>query len=119
MTGKTTNIILGAESDIVSENDTRLRILYLYHLLLSQSDEDHPLITKQITNKMKELHGIHMHRTTVLSDIALLKDAGFKIMAERKQAWNYYLADRTFSRPELKLLIDAVQSSKFITEKRE
>lgn len=99
-------------------HDTRLRILYLYQLLLTQSDEDHPLTTKQITDKMEELHGIHMHRTTVPSDIALLKAAGFEIMAERKQAWNYYLSDRTFSLPELKLLIDAVQSSKFITEKK-
>jgi len=100
------------------ENDTRLRILYLYQLLLSQSDEDHPLTTNQITAKMEELHAIHMHRTTVSSDIALLKAAGFEIIAERKQSWNYYLADRTFSLPELKLLIDAVQSSKFITEKK-
>lgn len=100
------------------ENDTRLRILYLYQLLLSQSDEDHPLTTNQITEKMEELHAIHMHRTTVSSDIALLKAAGFEIMAERKRAWNYYLSDRTFSLPELKLLIDAVQSSKFITEKK-
>lgn len=100
------------------ENDTRLRILYLYQLLLTQSDENHPLTTKQITDKMEELHGIHMHRTTVPSDIALLKAAGFEIMAERRQAWNYYLSDRTFSLPELKLLIDAVQSSKFITEKK-
>lgn len=100
------------------ESDTRLRILYLYQLLLSQSDEDHPLTTNQITAKMEELHAIHMHRTTVSSDIALLKAAGFEIMAERKQSWNYYLADRTFSLPELKLLIDAVQSSKFITEKK-
>ena len=102
----------------VEQSDTRLRILYLYQLLLSQSDEDHPLTTKQITDKMQELHGIHMHRTTVPSDMELLKAAGFEIMAERKQAWNYYLADRTFSLPEIKLLIDAVQSSKFITEKK-
>lgn len=59
-----------------------------------------------------------MHRTTVSSDIALLKAAGFEIIGERKRAWEYHLADRTFSIPELKLLIDAVQSSKFITEKK-
>lgn len=110
--------ILETTSGSVPENDTRLRILYLYQLLLSQSDEDHPLTTNQITSKMEELHAIHMHRTTVSSDIALLKAAGFEIIAERKHSWNYYLADRTFSLPELKLLIDAVQSSKFITEKK-
>ena len=102
----------------VEQNDTRLRILYLYQLLLSQSDEEHPLSTKQITDKMEELHSIHMHRTTVSSDIALLKAAGFEIIGERKRAWEYYLADRAFSIPELKLLIDAVQSSKYITEKK-
>lgn len=106
------------ETSSPDRNDTRLRILYLYQLLLSQSDEDHPLSTKQITDKMEELHSIHMHRTTVSSDIALLKAAGFEIIGERKRAWEYYLADRAFSIPELKLLIDAVQSSKFITEKK-
>ncbi len=100
------------------ENDNRLRILYLYQLLLSQTDEDHPLTTKKIMDKMDELHHIHMHRTTVPSDIALLKAAGFEIIGERKRAWQYYLADRTFSVPELKILIDAVLSSKFITEKK-
>lgn len=100
------------------ENDIRLRILYLYQMLLTSSDEDHPLTTTQIMDAMEKEHGIHMHRTTVPSDIALLKAAGFEIMSERKQAWNYYLSDRTFSLPELKILIDAVSSSKFITEKK-
>ncbi len=59
-----------------------------------------------------------MHRTTVPKDIDLLRAAGFEIIGERKRAWEYYLADRKFSVPELKLLIDAVQSSKFITEKK-
>ena len=67
---------------------------------------------------MEELHNIHVHRTTVPKDIALLKAAGFEIIAERKRAWEYHLAERTFSIPELKLLIDAVLSSKFITEKK-
>ncbi len=100
------------------ENDMRLRILYLYQLLLTQTDETHRLSTRQIMIKMEELHHIHMHRTTVPSDIALLQAAGFDIVAVRRKAWEYYLADRTFSVPELKILIDAVQSSKFITQKK-
>jgi len=115
---ETISMQIESKDNLAEQNDTRLRILYLYQLLLSQTDEDHPLTTNQITAKMEELHAIHMHRTTVSSDIALLKAAGFEIMAERKRAWNYYLSDRTFSLPELKLLIDAVQSSKFITEKK-
>lgn len=101
-----------------SDKDMRLRILYLYQMLLQHTDEDHPMTTQQIMERMEQEHGMTIHRTTVPSDISLLKAAGFEIMAERKQAWNYYLADRTFSVPELKLLIDAVESSKFITEKK-
>ena len=100
------------------DNDTRLRILYLYQMLLAQTDEDHTLSTKQITDRMMEQHNILVHRTTVPKDIDLLRAAGFEIIGERKRAWEYYLADRKFSVPELKLLIDAVQSSKFITEKK-
>lgn len=113
-----TETVITADLITTEDNDTRLRILYLYQMMLTHSDEDHPLSTKQITDKMKELHNIYMHRTTVPKDIALLKAAGFEIIGERKRAWEYYLADRTFSIPELKLLIDAVQSSKFITEKK-
>ena len=101
-----------------TKDDIRLRILYLYQLLLTQTDEEHPLSSKQIMDKMKEMHNISMHRTTVPSDIALLRAAGLDIVGQRRRAWEYYLADRTFSIPELKLLIDAVQSSKFITEKK-
>ena len=102
----------------VEDNDTRFRILYLYQMLLTQTDEDHTLSTKQITDRMMEQHNILVHRTTVPKDIDLLRAAGFEIIGERKRAWEYYLADRKFSVPELKLLIDAVQSSKFITEKK-
>ena len=95
-----------------------LRILYLYQLLLTESDQDHMLSTTQIRQKMQDYHGIYMHRTTVPNDIAMLKTAGVEIMSVRTRWWNYYMEDRTFSVPELKLLIDAVQSSKFITEKK-
>ena len=95
----------------VEDNDTRLRILYLYQMLLTQTDEDHTLSTKQITDRMMEQHNILVHRTTVPKDIDLLRAAGFEIIGERKRAWEYYLADRKFSVPELKLLIDAVQAT--------
>lgn len=98
--------------------DTRLRIFYLYQMLLTQSDEEQPLSTKQITDRMMEQHHILVHRTTVPKDIELLRAAGVDIVGERRRAWEYHLADRKFSVPELKILIDAVQSSRFITEKK-
>ena len=100
------------------EINNHLRILYLYQLLLTESDQEHMLSTTQIREKMQEYHGIYMHRTTVPYDISMLREAGIEIMSVRTKWWNYYLEDRAFSVPELKLLIDAVQSSKFITEKK-
>lgn len=115
-----TNTIIDIEvkKNRVSDEDIRLRILYLYQLLLKHSDEEYPLSTKQITEKMKEYYNIHMYRTTVPKDIELLRAAGFDIVGVRRRAGEYHLADRQFSLPELKLLIDVVQSSKFITEKK-
>ncbi|MDO4648175.1 MAG: DUF4886 domain-containing protein [Eubacteriales bacterium] len=60
---KAENSKLTVIEQTIDEHDTRLRILYLYQLLLSQTDENHPLTTKQIMDKMDELHHIHMHRT--------------------------------------------------------
>lgn len=100
------------------ESDAKLRLLYLYQLLLKKTDDEHTLSTKEIQDYMKAEHGIYMHRTTVPMDIALLKNAGIEIMSVRRRAWHYYLGDRRFSLPELKILVDAVQSSRFITEKK-
>lgn len=104
--------------DKTDENDGRLRLLYLYQLLLQQTDEEHPLTTNEIRAIMEEKHKIYMHRTTVPRDMELLKAAGVEIMKKRGRAWSYYLEDRTFSVAELKILIDAVLSSRFITEKQ-
>lgn len=102
----------------LTDSNTRLRILYLYQLLLNETDEDHPLSTEQIRAKMQDMHGIYMHRTTLPSDIELLRSAGIAIEQVRTKSWNYYIDDRSFFLPEIKILIDAVQSSRFITEKK-
>ena len=105
-------------SSEISENDPRLRILYMYRILQKYTDLDHPMTTNEIRRKMTEEHGITMHRTTVSSDIELLRAAGFEIFCKRSRANKYYLEGRKFELPELKVLIDAVESSKFITEKK-
>ena len=98
------------------DRDVRLRMWYLYDMLYKKTDEEHALTTPQIVRLMQEDYGIYVHRTTVPYDIALLEAAGVKIGRVRRQAWHFYLAERRFSVPELRLLIDAVASSKFITE---
>ena len=99
-------------------DDSRLRVLYLLQMLQQHTDESHALSTGQIMERMKAEHGITMHRTTLPKDIEVLRAAGIEVMSERKRTMYYYLSDRPLSLPELRLLIDAVLSSKFITEKK-
>ncbi len=99
-------------------NDIRLRVLYMYQLLQKHTDAEHQLTTNQIRSIMEKEHGITMHRTTVPGDIEILKAAGFDVHARRSRQNKYYLENSSFELPELKILIDAVESSKFITEKK-
>ena len=110
---------MGEEKAVLLDSgDSRLRILYLYQMLQRYTDENHMLSTRQIMTLMEKDHGITMHRTTLPKDIEILRAAGIEVMSERKRALFYYLADRSFSIPEIRILIDAVQSSKFITDSK-
>ena len=107
-----------SRNQLFDSDDSRLRVLFLLQLLQQHTDESHALSTGQIMERMRVEHGITMHRTTLPKDIEVLRSAGFEVMSERKRTMYYYLSDRPLSLPELRLLIDAVLSSKFITEKK-
>ena len=102
----------------IPENDARLRLFYLYRILEQYTDEDHPLTTNQLRRLMEEKHDIPMHRTTMYNDIELLQKAGVFIHCYRAKANQYYLESRKFELSELKLLIDAVESARFMTEEQ-
>ena len=67
---------------------------------------------------LERQHGIACDRKTVYSDIAALRDYGVDIVSVPARNGGYFVASRNFELPELKLLIDAVQSSRFLTEKK-
>jgi len=100
------------------ENGTRLRLLYIYQHLLKYSDADHPISTPELLRYLKEEHGMDVNRTTLPGDFAMMEKAGlhFEIIKSRQN--KYYFDGRLFDVAELKLLIDAISSSKFITEKK-
>lgn len=102
----------------LKKTDLRLRILYMLRILQKYTDAEHTLTTNQIRNLMEEEYGITMHRTTVAGDIEALRQAGFEIIGHRYRQNRYYLESRTFEMAELKILIDAVESSRFITERK-
>lgn len=92
----------------------KLKLLYLAQILSERSDEDHCLSISMIEKMLGE-KGITSERKSISSDIQVLKDAGFNILHGSTPVRGYYLADRRFELPELRLLVDAVQSSPFIS----
>jgi len=96
----------------------KLKILYVMEFLLRYSDEKHPVSTAQIISEL-ESHGISAERKSIYDDIECLREFGLDIIQTGAGKSNgYYVATRDFELPELKLLVDSVQSSKFITYKK-
>ncbi|MBR1757720.1 MAG: WYL domain-containing protein [Lachnospiraceae bacterium] len=100
------------------ETGTKLRILYLYQYLLRHSDVDHPISTGQLIKGLKEQYDIDTNRNTLANDLAMLNKSGFNIEVIHSQSNSYYIDTLAFDTAELKIMIDAVSSSKFITEKK-
>ncbi len=100
------------------DNDAKLRPLYLARILYEMTDEDHYLTTAQLIQILEEKYGIKSHRQTIKAEIELLKQFGLEIEEVKSTQNRYNLYGRTFDAPELKLLIDAVESSKFITSSK-
>lgn len=103
---------------MAQDNYRKIKLLKLLELLRSDSDEQHPMTTSQICAHLDEM-GIICDRRTLSKDIALLNEQGYEIMDTTVgHEKGYYVEDRSFSIPELKILIDAVQASTFITKKK-
>jgi hypothetical protein len=100
------------------DNDAKIRPLYLLRILKERTDEEHTLTTSEICRILSEEYGLNTFRTTVKSDVEVLQKAGFDIQVNRSTQNHYCYIDRDFDLPELRLLIDAVLSSKFITKKK-
>ncbi len=98
--------------------DSRLKLFYLMEILLQRTDEDHPLNASELKKILEKEYEITVNRTTIYSDIQKMKDADFDIICREGKDSGYYVASREFELAELKLLVDAVQSSNFVTQKK-
>ncbi len=100
------------------EQFRKVKILKLLELLRQNTDEEHPMTTNDIVDHLAAMD-IPCDRRTVSQDIATLNELGYEIMATMvSHEKGYYVEDRSFSVPELKILIDAVHASSFITDKK-
>lgn len=103
---------------MAKENMQKVKLLKILELLRQNTDEDHPMSTAQIAIALSQM-GIPFDRRTISQDILILNELGYEIMSVMNGHDKcYYVEDRSFSVPELKILIDAVQASSFITEKK-
>lgn len=96
----------------------KLKMLYLRKILSEETDQNHGLSAQQIIDRLEHC-GVNEDRKTLYKDFDELERFGMEILSEQDgRNVLYHLNDRLFELPELKLLVDSVQSSKFITEKK-
>ena len=94
------------------------KMLYLAKIFCEETDDNHYLTMPQIIQKLAA-YGVNADRKTLYQDFEELKDFGMDILTSQDgRSYYYYLGSRDFELPELKLLVDSVQSSKFITDKK-
>lgn len=96
----------------------KLKLLYIIKILSEKTDEEHGITTQDLIAELERFE-IQAERKSIYNDIEQLQQFGYDIAASKsKNIGGYYLASREFELPELKLLVDAVQASKFITIKK-
>ena len=98
--------------------ETRTRILRILQILQAETDRDHPITIVEIIRELKERWNLDTYRITVQQDIEAMIASGYPIVVVRSTQNRYYIQERLFNLPELKLLVDAVESGKFITKKK-
>lgn len=100
------------------ETGTKYRILYLYQHLVQHTDAEHTLSTAELTKILKEEYSIKVSRNTISDDLVMLHDCGLNIEHYESTQNKYYFNGHTFDLAELKVLIDAISASKFITQRK-
>ena len=95
----------------------KLKLLYIMNFLLQNSDEEHPVTMKQIVEHL-DRQGISAERKSIYDDMEALRTLGMDVQSRKGKSPGWFLGERTFQLAELKLLVDVVQSSRFITRKK-
>lgn len=98
-------------------SNQKLKLLYLSKIFLENTDAEHPMTLKELSSQLSK-YEISAERKSLYDDIEMLRVFGLDICVVRDRQVRYYAGKHTFEVAELKLLVDAVQSSKFITEKK-
>jgi predicted DNA-binding transcriptional regulator YafY len=93
----------------------KLKLVKIWEILSQETDEEHPMTTQAILDKLAEM-GIVCDRRTLYADIKALNECGYEICCKRAISNEYYVKDRSFSIAEIRIMMDAVQAAGFITD---
>ncbi|HSP46660.1 MAG TPA: WYL domain-containing protein [Clostridiaceae bacterium] len=96
-------------------NSSKLKLLHILKMLYEKTDADNTLSTSEIIEELGK-YDIDAERKSINADINTLKDFGMSIEMKRSGKYGYYMADRSFTLPEIKILVDSIQSAKFISK---
>lgn len=103
---------------MAKENSQKIKLLKLMELLRQETDEQHPMAASIVCQKLNDME-VACDRRTLTRDIQALNDYGYEVMVTMiSHEKAYYVEDRSFSVPELKILIDAIQAASFVTDKK-
>ena len=101
---------------MAKSNNHKMALLYMMRELLQKTDEDHSMNASDLIAALAN-YDCEADRRTIYSNVDILQDFGIDVI-KKENGQGYYIGSRDFELPELKLLVDSVQSSKFITEKK-
>ena len=93
----------------------KLKLLLLERILLERSDEEHPISTAALLDALEQ-QGVAAERKSLYDDMDTLSQVGLDVQSRKGRDGGWFIGERPFQLPELKLLVDAVQSCKFITQ---
>lgn len=102
---------------MAKKSNQKVKLLVLARQLLKKGDEDHPISTPALIQAL-EREGIPAERKSIYTDMETLRDFGLDVQLRKGKAGGWFIGQREFELPELKLLVDAVQSSRFISRKK-
>lgn len=97
--------------------EQKIKLLVLYNLLQRFTDEEHPMTTLEIVEELNK-NGITETRQTVYEDIEVLNQFGYEVICVKGRNNRYFVGDRTFERPEIQIMLNAIGAAKFLTDKK-
>ncbi len=102
---------------MAKSSNQKTKLLHLYQILLRQTDEDHPITVQQMIEALSR-YDIQAERKSIYDDLEALRTLGLDVQCRKGRTPGWFVGERDFQLPEVKLLMDAVQSSRFITQKK-